>query len=163
MPPWQVSYGRDKAIKRVYLTGPWTDDVVPSEIDRVMDCAIVALMEVDDDAISSLPDNAQSSIPYIQGDKAPQAKHTKCLGLALIRAVDPSKESFHVLTPLDVSSLANCHVVIKGELSLPVWGFLRFGEAPAADAPYLDWGMTRGVRGGEKKRIRRNLMRKGQM
>lgn len=162
--PWKVSYGTSRAIQRIYLTGPWADDVVPGEIARVLDCAIVGLMEVDEDELTSDDlDTTSTSIPYVQGDEAPLAEYSKCLGLALIRAVDTPTESLHVLTPVDTPSLSSCRALMKGELGLPVWGFLRFGEAPSADAPYLDWGMARGVRGGEKKRIRRNLMRKAQM
>jgi polynucleotide 5'-hydroxyl-kinase GRC3/NOL9 len=166
-PPWKVSYGKNNAIKHVYLTGPWADGVVPSEIARVMDCAVVGLVATEED-IPSFPhqDDDPSDgvpIPYIQGEDPPTPEYSRCLGLALIRAVDTSSGNFHILTPVEPRLLSSCRVVLKGDLTLPIWGFLRFGEAPAGETPYIDWGTARGVRGGEKKRIRRNLMRKGQV
>lgn len=76
----------------------------------------------------------------------------------------------HVLTPLPPSSLAKCRVLVKGEVELPIWGMLDFREPEEGvlagfekqKMPYLQWGKSEGV-GVEKRRVRRNLMRRGQM
>ena len=77
----------------------------------------------------------------------------------------------HVLTPLPPHLLAKCRIVVKGEMELPIWGMLDFrvdGESGSvagvekSKVPYLQWGKGEGI-GGERRRVRRNLMRKGQM
>jgi polynucleotide 5'-hydroxyl-kinase GRC3/NOL9 len=58
--------------------------------------------------------------------------------------------------------------MVKGELELPVWGMLDFKERDTiagiekSKVPYLQWGKGEGI-GGERRRVRRNLMRKGQL
>lgn len=160
MEPWSVSYKSGGAIDRVYLCGPWAGDVVSSEIARVLDCAIVGLV---DGGQTAHPEGDNQGIPYIRNDQLPSPESSTCLGLGLIRAVDEASSCFHLLTPLPPSVLARCRVLMKGEIELPVWGFLNFGEDPGDGAPYLDWGSAKGVAGGEKRRVRRNVMRKGQM
>ena len=60
-------------------------------------------------------------------------------------------------------------MLIKSELELPVWGMLDFREDEGGVAgvkkgqvPYLQWGKGEGL-GSERRRVRRNLMRKAQM
>ena len=75
----------------------------------------------------------------------------------------------HILTPIPAAHLGSARVLVAGELALPVWGML---DARAADSsgvagwerarvPYLRWGKGEGA-GGERRRVRRNLMRRGQ-
>ncbi|KAF7370581.1 Polynucleotide 5'-hydroxyl-kinase GRC3 [Mycena sanguinolenta] len=128
------------------------EDVVPSEINRVLNGALVGLVacepgSLDEDinmsATSSDADAVQvAPVPYIQG----------------------------YLRPLPSQLLSKCRVLVKGDMELPLWGMLDFrsdmeGEVAGvekAKVPYLQWGKGEGL-GGEKRRVRRNLMRKGQM
>jgi polynucleotide 5'-hydroxyl-kinase GRC3/NOL9 len=75
----------------------------------------------------------------------------------------------HVLTPLPALLFTASNALVKGEMELPIWGMLDFrndGDEVAGvekgSVPYLQWGKGEGL-GGEKRRVRRNLMRKGQM
>lgn len=76
----------------------------------------------------------------------------------------------HLITPLPPHLLQSGRVFVKGELELPIWGMLDFRSIDNGDVagversrvPYLKWGKSEAA-GGERRRIRRNLMRKGQV
>ncbi|CAK5283075.1 unnamed protein product [Mycena citricolor] len=161
--PYEVDWAA--AFDKIVLSGAGAEDVVPSEIDRVLNGALVGLVACEpgslDVQMSANPVPSGNSIPYTQGDGPPSTSTSNCRGLAFIRAVSPN--ACHILTPLPPRYLANGRVLVKGEMELPVWGMLDFreqGENPKA--PFLQWDKSEGL-GAEKRRIRRNLMRKGQM
>ncbi|SNX87526.1 uncharacterized protein MEPE_06236 [Melanopsichium pennsylvanicum] len=122
---------------------------------------------------------------------------TSCVGLGIVRAIDPDNLKLHLLTPIDPAILVGKqHVgLVKGGLELPVWASLDFEaikearesrlHVPPLDAleslengggmagflagvprnqvPYLGWPNYGPVHLGlEKKKVRRNLMRKSQ-
>jgi polynucleotide 5'-hydroxyl-kinase GRC3/NOL9 len=180
-PPYEVL--PSVALDEVILTGPGAEDVVSTEIGRVLNGALVALVRcepgVENDAYASESSRA-GGIPYTQASFPPSPHLSTCLGLALIRAL-PSIHNgsgeipMHVLTPMPISCLASCRIMVKGEQELPIWGMLDFrshgsngsiiGEVAGVErdeVPYLRWGPSEGA-GGEKRRVRRNIMRKGQM
>ncbi|KAJ3544189.1 hypothetical protein NM688_g5769 [Phlebia brevispora] len=177
-PPFELA--ASDALDDVILVGPGSEDVVPSEINRVLNGALVALVSCEPGAVDRVPDNAgvppTSSIPYTQGVTPPLPSMSSCHGLALIRSLTSDSSSttapalLHLLTPLPASILsgANPRVLVKGEMELPVWGMLDFRSEDSiagveyGKVPYLQWGKSEGV-GGERRRIRRNLMRRGQM
>ncbi|KAG2363721.1 hypothetical protein BDR07DRAFT_1569219 [Suillus spraguei] len=106
---------------------------------------------------------------YTQARHPPVPSTSTCHGLALIRAISPSSLHMHILTPIPPAMLARCRVIVKGELELPIWGMLDLTDANEGVAgtekgrvPYLQWGKSEGL-GGERRRVRRNLMRKAQM
>ncbi|TFK53360.1 hypothetical protein OE88DRAFT_1696259, partial [Heliocybe sulcata] len=173
-PPYKVSLG--EAFDRVFLTGAGAEDVVPAEMLRVLNGAIVGLVSCEqgslDVEMEDNPDdpNKNMELPYTQGAAPPSPLASHCHGLALIRGV--SGERMHILTP--VSPLGEARVLVKGELELPVWGMLDFrseggvagrsGEGGVAgvergSVPYLRWGREEGL-GAERRRVRRNLMRR---
>lgn len=172
-PPYEVEFA--SAIERVVVTGAGSEDVHSSEIHRVLNGAVVGLVScepgtLDIEAIPS--ENATSPtsrIPYTQGSSVPSPATSGCHGLALVRSVSPDGSHMHLLTPLPPSLLSKTRVVVKGELELPIWGMLDFraendevAGVEKGKVPYLQWGKGEGL-GGEKRRVRRNLMRKGQM
>ena len=179
-PPYEV-IANVKTLDLVILIGPDADDVVPSELHRVLNGAVVGLVSNDPGTLD-LPSEIESlgidsdGIPYIQGATPPSPTTSTCLGLALIRSVsvaqDPSQDSvLHLLTPIPPAYLATKQprVLVKGDLEIPVWGMLDYREGSDGGAlgyerdrvPYLRWGKGEGL-GGERRRVRRNLMRKGQ-
>ncbi|PPQ68567.1 hypothetical protein CVT24_005579 [Panaeolus cyanescens] len=193
IPPYSIDCS--VAFDKVVLTGAGTEDVVASEIGRVLNGAIVGLVSCEagaldiDDGLSDGQGNLSSGIPYSQQALPPLPQASNCIGIALVRGVsDPivtenmtgtraqPTTNLHLLTPLPppLLSQANARILVKGELELPVWGMLDFRHDRDGDlgyvagverdkVPYLQWGKgPEGVIGGDKKRIRRNLMRKGQ-
>lgn len=187
-PPYAVT--PSIAFDGVVLTGPGSEDVVASEIGRVLNGAVVALVRCEPGTADNFPEHAMDGhhpIPYSQGAPPPDPLMSTCLGLALIRATalslidtsHPSSEShsrdpqlLQVLTPLPPALLASARVIVKGEVELPIWGMLDFRELEGgrgkerekerAHVPFLQWSKGEGV-GAERKRVRRNLMRRGQM
>jgi polynucleotide 5'-hydroxyl-kinase GRC3/NOL9 len=176
--PYEVDWSL--AFDKVTLCGAGAEDVVPLEINRVLNGALVGLVAYEPGSLDDDIDMSKSSsdsdaaivplIPYTQGSAVPSPSTSVCHGIALIRAISPSSSHMHILTPLPQHLLSKCRVLVKGEMELPLWGMLDFlsdieGEIAGvekANVPYLQWGKGEGL-GGEKRRVRRNLMRKGQM
>ncbi|RDB20262.1 Polynucleotide 5'-hydroxyl-kinase GRC3 [Hypsizygus marmoreus] len=169
-PPYEVDCAQ--VFEKVILTGAGSEDVVPSEVQRVLNGAVVGLVACEPGTLDldvSMSSTSTDAIPYTQGFPVPSPSTSVCHGLALIRSMSPASSQMHILTPLPHQALAKCRVVVKGELDLPVWGMLDFrgdGDDVAGvekgRVPYLQWGKGEGV-GAERRRVRRNLMRRGQM
>lgn len=149
LPPYEVTIS--EAIDEVLLVGNGSEDVVEEELGRVLNGALVGLC-----SSSSSP-----STLYTQGATLP-IPPPQCHGLALVRSLSPDERCLHILTPVSPDLLPECRLLVKGDMGLPVWGFLHYGKtAEEPEEPYLQW--QRGnVVGGERRRVRRNLMRKGQ-
>ncbi|KAG5649462.1 hypothetical protein H0H81_003675 [Sphagnurus paluster] len=159
VPPYAVSTAQ--ALDAVILVGAGSEDVVPEEIGRVLNGAIVGLVECIPGTLDVGPKREQGP-PYTQAAAPPPPTSSGCVGVALVRAVSPQETELHVITPLPHHLLTRSRVLVKGELELPVWGMLDFREVGEEQVPYLQWGKSEGL-GGQRRRVRRNLMRKGQM
>lgn len=187
--PYQVVCGQ--LLNHVYLIGAGHEDVIPSELDYVLNGAIVGLIcdlstveaqvaAVRMDTDTSGPSALARLLQYNPGKALPSPSLSNCPGLALIRGVStlptdllplPRSTStvyLHVLTPLPLNVLET-RALVKGELELPVWGMLDFRDEEGGVAgverghvPYLQWGKGEGL-GSEKRRVRRNLMRRAQV
>lgn len=167
-----------EGLDMIALTGAGSEDVVPSELFRVLNGAIVGLLSCEPDSLEfdaplGSDDKTSARIPYFQGSSPPSPSTSMCHGLALVRSLSsPTDEDTYmqILTPITPGILtsASPRVVVKGGMELPIWGFLDFRTSdgrvagiPKSKVPYLKWGKGEGL-GGEKRRTRRNLMRKGQ-
>lgn len=173
-PPYELDI--ERAIDGVYLVGAESEDVVSDEIGGVLVGGLVGLVrntagDEDDDAQMDLGLDGEKKrlIPYTQGRPPPSPSDSECIGLAFIRAVNASRTSLHMLTPIPPAVLeqASPRVLVKGtdpSFEMPIWGWVPFGgkEVEMVERPYLVWGKAEGV-GATRRRVRRNLMRKGQM
>jgi polynucleotide 5'-hydroxyl-kinase GRC3/NOL9 len=167
------------------LTGSGSEDVVENEIGRVLNGALVGFVSCEPGMVEQGA-STPAGIPYTRHQAPPSPTSSKCVGIALIRGVSPPKTNdqtqvrtfLHMLTPLPHRLLASARVLVKGEMELPVWGMLDFRNFNKGDGthsgdvagvewdkvPFLQWGKApEGVMGAEKRRVRRNLMRRGQM
>jgi polynucleotide 5'-hydroxyl-kinase GRC3/NOL9 len=178
-PPWEVSW--TEGLDHVVFIGSGAEDVIPSEVLRVLNGAIVGLVALDPHTIPWIEqpqplDKAHAgAIPYVQGSSPPPPSSSNCVGLALVRSVRPSSNAFHILTPVPPSHLATVRVLVMGEIQLPIWGMLDYRAAEETagtlagvgydKVPFLRWttGGAAAIHGSRKKRVRRNLMRKSQM
>lgn len=173
-PPYELDAGA--ALDSILLSGAGSEDVVPPEIHHVLNGAVVGLVSCEPGVLdldtATAQDTAQATrgIPYHQGMPQPPPSMSTCYGLGLIRSVNPDTPArLHLLTPLPPAVLASVQprVLVKGEMELPVWGMLDFRSEDTvagvekAKVPFLRWGKTEGT-GGERRRVRRNLMRRGQ-
>lgn len=157
-PPYELT--SHLALDRIVLTGAGAEDVVCSELKRVLAGALVAL-------VSGPPPPEGNEELYTPGSPPPDPASSNCLGLALVRGVSSDGSKLQLLTPVPPEILANARVLVMGELQLPVWGWLDFrdvegGAGTGMDVPFLRWGRGAGA-GSERRRVRRNIMRRGQM
>ena len=159
------------AFDKVILATPGMEDVVVSEIQNVLNGAVVALVESHDQTDDSANHRAEADDGidslYTQGTPPLSPFSSNCLGLALVRSLSATR--MQLITPVPPEVLGRCRVLVKGEIEIPIWGMLDFraekgdkvGGVEMSKVPYLRWGKTEGL-GGGKKRVRRNLMRKSQ-
>lgn len=180
IPPYEVD--TLVALDKIVLTGAGSEDVVGDEIERVLNGAVTGLLRCDPGSLGDV-DMGQSKsqiLPYTQEHPIPSPSSSTCLGIGLIRAISPresqSPVKLQMLTPIPTHILSHARVLVKGELELPIWGMLDFrtldssggnGDVAGVEknkVPFLQWGKNaEGVVGAEKRRVRRNLMRRGQM
>ncbi|KAI5116887.1 hypothetical protein M0805_009277 [Coniferiporia weirii] len=183
--PYSVS--PSEAFDSIILIGAGSEDVVPTEVGRVLNGALVALVASQPDYVEALPPLAQQNLPYMQGAEPPDPSSSHCIGLALVRSVSQSLysppitpsvtqplsagDALYIVTPLAsefiAASAARC--LVKGEIELPIWGMLDFREVErdgsrreTDEIPFLQWNKSQAA-GAERRRVRRNLMRRGQM
>ncbi|KAI8967030.1 hypothetical protein BDF20DRAFT_903008 [Mycotypha africana] len=104
------------------------------------------------------------------GDQpAPNPREKTCYGLAIVRAVDPARHAFLLVTPVPGNTLKKVTSIVKGEMQLPLWAMLdRRQEKGTGVAnvvwkkvPYITQEHTEGA-GANALRVRRNLLRKVQ-
>jgi polynucleotide 5'-hydroxyl-kinase GRC3/NOL9 len=171
-PPWEVTWA--DAIDRIVLIGSGSEDIVASEVLRVLNGAVVALVAIEPSASGWLQEQvATKTVPYSQGATPPPPNCSKCVGFALVRGVRASSGSLHILTPVPLELLAQARILVMGEVKLPIWGMLDFradaktttqiAGVKEGAVPFLRWSAVPDETPGAKRlRVRRNLMRKNQ-
>jgi len=181
------------ALDRILLVGSGAEDVIPAEVGRVLNGALVGLVSswggdgvnangdvaITDSGSQELSSSStRQMLPYVQGAQPPTPTSSTCFGIALVHSLSETESSeaeMHVLTPVPPAFLKHSRVFVKGEMELPVWGMLDYTAGGDDDewkngvagvewgrVPYLQWGKGEGA-GSQRRRVRRNLMRKAQM
>ncbi|KAK4703113.1 polynucleotide 5'-hydroxyl-kinase GRC3/NOL9, partial [Phenoliferia sp. Uapishka_3] len=166
--PLGVSWTDSEAISSVHIID---SDIEYEQVLHVLNGSVVALVRSivvppEDEIVLSSP----SGFPYDPNSLLPQFSTSSCLGLALIRSIDPATRTLHLLSPVPADVLAEGPIsLVKGALEIPVCLVLDFlatdGDRERGlcgvewkDVPYF---------GGEgegagRRKVRRNLMRRGQ-
>ncbi|KAH9999536.1 hypothetical protein BJV77DRAFT_1179556 [Russula vinacea] len=157
-PPYEIT--SNLALDRIVLVGAGAEDVVRTELGRVLSGALVALVSVQ-------PPPEEIEELYTPGSLPPDPASSNCIGLALVRGVSNDGSKLQLLTPVPPERLVDVRILVMGELQLPVWGWLDFRTAegranPGVDVPFLRWGRSAGA-GSERRRVRRNIMRRAQI
>jgi len=174
------------AFDQIILLGVGSEDVVPDELSKVLNGALVGFVRLDRRLPSntdSRTDNPSLTALYNQCQPPPSPSESSCVGLGLIRGVSfppaskdsNSRATLHILTPVPPAMLADARVLVKGDIELPIWGMLDFRQlcdngdigtiagVERGKVPYLQWGRSsKGAIGADKRRVRKNLMRRGQ-
>ena len=175
---WTIGQGQ---ITGVHLLD---SDVPYEQVLYALNGSIVALVQPSEEGgevNAEEPQNATSmtttntnAFPLLSSPPLPGT--SRALGLALIRSIDPSCQTLHLVTPVPIISSSGSGagatpvLLVKGALDLPLPLQLDFNatEVESArgvcgtewkDVPYLS------VEGNEpagRKKVRRNLMRRGQ-
>ncbi|CAG8510144.1 310_t:CDS:2 [Diversispora eburnea] len=92
----------------------------------------------------------------------PSPSESYCIGLAIIRSIDPINHTFHILTPLSLVQLQRVKAIVKGKLELPIWVMLDHTSntsigicgVPWKRIPYMSFEAGIGL-GNEAQRVRR--------
>ncbi|GAA5909690.1 hypothetical protein JCM8208_003847 [Rhodotorula glutinis] len=121
-----------------------------------------------------------AAAPSAEADAAPSPSSSSALGLALVHSIAPaaadapsSSTTLHVHTPVPASIVADARAslgLVKGELDLPVALMLDWAASDEAgehgvagvewrEVPFLS---VDAAEAGGRKRVRRNVMRRGQ-
>ena len=162
--PWQVELG--SAIKQIIMIGEGAETIREEDLPLALNGSLAALLE------STEPPRGSTSV-YITARPYPAFDESNFLGLALVRGVKSSSSriELHLLTPLPPARLCQAKILVKnGSIELPLCGWLdrqsRGGSDEGVagkfweDVPFMEAGGVEVV-GGERRRFRRNLMRKG--
>ncbi|RSH90978.1 Polynucleotide 5'-hydroxyl-kinase grc3 [Saitozyma podzolica] len=169
--PWEVILG--ETIREVYVIGEGSDGVVSSDLPLALNGSVVALLErLTPSTVTQNSKGHEHAPSYVQARPPPPLDETTFLGLALIRAVSSNSPiKLHLLTPLPSDVLRRATIMVKnGAIELPAPGMMDWRDTRAGRAgrggwevpeemPFFESGEA-GV-GGERRRFRRNIMRKG--
>jgi len=161
MTPWQVELG--KSIEQVIMIGEGADGILEQDLHLALNGSVVALLEAE----------PLEGPVYLQGRPYPALEDSHFLGLALIRGIDESdlRLKLHLLTPLPPSQLCRARIIVKnGAMEAPLSAMLDWRTGSIGDegiagtrrenVPFVEFNGIE-VIGGERRRVRRNLMRKG--
>ncbi|KIJ26181.1 hypothetical protein M422DRAFT_192554, partial [Sphaerobolus stellatus SS14] len=135
--PWEV--GSRTAIKQIVLTGAGYENVTNEHLGSAINCGIVALIAEDEDIMENAAEINPESWPYIQGSSTPSPTSSNYIGLGFIRGVNPNRHVLQFITPVPLAELSKCTILVKGELDMPVWGFLDFRQDTAAGVAGVKW------------------------
>ncbi|GAA6023486.1 hypothetical protein JCM10207_006214 [Rhodosporidiobolus poonsookiae] len=166
------------AVGAVHLVGPSAGEVGSKHVLHVLNGAVVALVA----SPSSTP--SSSKVPYDPHAPPPNPATSRALGLAVVRSLAPSAQGppvAHFVTPIPASVLAAhaplavvCATGAQGTQELPLPLMLDYSASASAgakegegvveggEAPWLSREEEFKGQVGGKRRVRRNLMRRGQ-
>lgn len=160
---WTVAEGQ---LKGVHLLD---SDVPYEQVLYALNGSVVALVcatEVDEDSSTSVDADAATSAAFPLSHTPPSPSNTRSPGLALVRSIDSTSHTLHLLTPVPFSGPVS---LLKGSIDLPLPLLLDFTASEEEQAkgvcgtewrevPYLS--KVEGEEG--RRKVRRNVMRRGQ-
>ncbi|KAF9906782.1 Polynucleotide 5'-hydroxyl-kinase grc3 [Linnemannia zychae] len=149
VPPSQILYALNASL--VALTG---DKETPHDEDDGEQVAPVSLPSTTGSSATSGQIVPPNYFPLGQYPPPPP-EHTTCHGLAIIRSIQPSTRTLHILTPLAPSRLKKCNGIVKGAIHMPIHASLDHNEESSAvrgvagvpwkDVPYLNYEAPSGT------------------
>ncbi|KAI9338438.1 Pre-mRNA cleavage complex II protein Clp1-domain-containing protein [Obelidium mucronatum] len=83
-----------------------------------------------------------------------------CIGLGIVRGIDPVSKTFYIVTPLSESDLSRVNLIVRGAgVEYPVAMLMDGFENVRTNVPYITYTAAEGV-GGMAKKVRTNLQRR---
>ncbi|KAJ3278097.1 hypothetical protein HK104_002662 [Borealophlyctis nickersoniae] len=156
-----------KAVRLKFLNG----EVPSSQTLYALNATLVALVydrtryapppQYTEAEESNIPDDSPhrdlrivpSQLPLIPADH-------NCVGLGIIRGIDPSTRTFHVLTPVAEQDLQCVNMIVRaGGVETPPWMLCAGYEHSRAHIPYTTRMASEGM-GSLARRKRHNLLRR---
>ncbi|GAA5880872.1 hypothetical protein JCM16303_005154 [Sporobolomyces ruberrimus] len=164
--PYSLGWKREaEQISSVHLLEG--DDVAYEHVLHALNGALVAIVEPSSMPDHSAPTSSSRSFPYDPTATSPSPSTSRALGLALVRSVSPSTSALHVLTPIPPPSSSVS--LVKGSLELPLALMLDHTANETEreqglkgvqwkEVPFLS---IEDGEGAGRRKVRRNLMRRG--
>ncbi len=133
--PWVVSYAGDTP--DIIAVMSYGQNPTPEFLCEVLDGAIVAINEVDEEAaldLSERTDRTPEGLPFVASDHhgiSPTLppSQSNCLGLALVRGIDTENKQLHLVTPIPENHVENLAerkiVLVRGSFDPPEWAYLE--------------------------------------
>ncbi|KAF9115749.1 Polynucleotide 5'-hydroxyl-kinase grc3 [Mortierella sp. AM989] len=171
--PWCWNWSLAKGVWILF------DQVPPSQILHVLNGSLVALTGDKEDPLEENNSNqgigdSQSHNQSAEATEGqpnppnyfpigqyppPPPEHTTCHGLAIIRSIQPSTQTLHILTPIQLSKLKKCNGIVKGAIHMPLHANLDHNEdnstvpgvagVPWKKVPYLNYETPSGNYGSQ--------------
>lgn len=142
--PYTVPWSQ-VAIHVMHTELPW------SQILYSVNASVVALARVSSDQIYHREE--ENNLPSFLMENP----ITECIGLGIVRNIDPAKRVLYVLTPLSLDALHQVNTLLKGNLEIPAALFLSTKQV---NAPYISSEFSYDLRGAGARKVRYNLLRR---
>lgn len=82
---------------------------------------------------------------------------TECIGLGIVRNIDPARKLLYVLTPVPLETLHRVNTLLKGILEIPAALMLSTKQG---SVPYVSSEFSYELRGAGARKVRYNLLRR---
>ncbi|GAA5942704.1 polynucleotide 5'-hydroxyl-kinase [Sporobolomyces koalae] len=164
--PFNVNWTREAGqISTVHLLDG--DDIGYEHVLHALNGSLVAIVESTSTVPLAIEPSSQSSFPYDPFAPTPSPLTSRAIGLGLVRSIAPSTTSLHVLTPIPTPSTRVS--LVKGSLEVPLAILLDHHAVETEreqglcgenwkDVPFLS---IEDGEGAGRRRVRRNVMRRG--
>ena len=173
--PW-VLPGREigAGIHILHLTPPLPPQLLRDAIEGTI-VGVVLLDNVNSSSTEDQENADRSGLPYPFPGPPPTPGTSHCAGLAVIRAIGTATNEVQLILPpkdMYLSEASSSHeglALVRGRLEGSVWDFvsqeLRAGRGSGEEVPWVtcDGAAGQGGKGVREWRVRRNLMRRGQL
>lgn len=128
--PWLVSYNasQDDGLLGIVCYGYQPE---PELLAEAINGTLLAIVQVEDPSkafngskLQDLVHQTPEQIPYIRPFSPLDPRHSRCLGLALVRGVDTEAQHLALLTPLSADQLNGKRIVlVSGKFDPPTWAY----------------------------------------
>ncbi|KAJ3060574.1 Polynucleotide 5'-hydroxyl-kinase nol9 [Podochytrium sp. JEL0797] len=105
-------------------------------------------------------DKDYTDLTVVPSDLQLPPQTQNCVGLGIVRGIDPVEKCFYVVTPVHGDQLARVNLLVRGAgAEFPVSMMMDGFENQRTNVPYITYTVAEGV-GGMAKKIRTNLQRR---
>ena len=163
---WTVQAG---LLAGVHVLG---GEVAYDHILHALNGAVVGIVAAPPASDAADPCAPPAAFPYAPYTPQPAPAQSRAVGLAVVRAVVPGTQQLQLLTPVPVEALAGAGPIrlVLGAVELPLALMLDFNASDVESVKGVcgvEWKQVpflsvEAGEGGGRRRVRRNLMRRGQ-
>jgi len=136
--PWVVKYSGPPSERGLLAIAIQGEELLSEDILLAVNGTIVAIVLTT--RIEGYIQNTPEGVPVIVGREAPfmNPREVRCVGYALVRAVDNRNEQLLLLSPWNPSSIGDGESVVleRGRVNMPVWGLWSHKKSRAL-GPWL--------------------------